>query len=161
MEIDILMDSFENTASELKRAEHSIYVSLKYTRTQDVLENIIERLTNTLSNLIEFLVLLKSEEPFPKNKKLDLFKEMYPDEIGKEILKYYNLLKVIKKRRKTVINQYRRHIKLVVELEPMIFYIVDLDSVEENYKLIKGFVDYAHKLFLETKREELNNINLI
>ncbi|MEM2115613.1 MAG: hypothetical protein QW524_01450 [Candidatus Woesearchaeota archaeon] len=149
MDFESLVDSFENTNSELKRAEHSIYVSLKYTRTQDILETIIERLCNTLSNLIDFLIMLKREEPFPKSKRIEIFLQLYEKNFAETIVRYYNLLKIVKKSKKIIVNQYRRHMKMVVEIEPLVFYIVDIDSVIENYKMIKSFVDEAHKMFIE------------
>ena len=41
---------------ELKRVEHIIYVSLKYTRTVDVLRNALNRLVSLFDFLIEVLV---------------------------------------------------------------------------------------------------------
>ena len=148
-DLDELTYAFEETVSELKRAEHSIYVSLKYTRTKDVLESILERLINTLSNLIDFLIMLKTDEEFNPAKKIDLVLELYNEPFVKDVVKYYKLLRLVKKRDKIVQNQYRRHVKMIVEIAPKIFYIVDIDSVVENYKLIKSFVEIAHQYLLE------------
>jgi len=36
-----MRESIENAVEELKRVDHSIFVSLKYTRTVDILVNIL------------------------------------------------------------------------------------------------------------------------
>ena len=43
-------ESLRNALSELKRAEHSLFVSLKYTRTVDVIKHIVERLRPDIDN---------------------------------------------------------------------------------------------------------------
>ena len=48
-----MREEFEDAKSELKRVDHLIYVSLKYTRTVDVFKSIIERLINSYGFLIE------------------------------------------------------------------------------------------------------------
>ncbi len=40
-------ESLENAADELKRAEHLMYVSLKYTRTVDMIRHLVEKLIST------------------------------------------------------------------------------------------------------------------
>ena len=41
-------DALYDAEKELKRVDHLIYVSLKYTRTVDVFKNIIKRLISTI-----------------------------------------------------------------------------------------------------------------
>ena len=50
-------EEFEQAKGELRRADHLMYVSLKYTRTVDVIKSLIMRMLNTYDNLI--LSLLK------------------------------------------------------------------------------------------------------
>ena len=55
-------DSEFNADDELKRADHMIYVTLKYTRTADVIQNIIKRLTNAYEfSILETLNKLNKE----------------------------------------------------------------------------------------------------
>ncbi len=51
-----MLDSLDNAKEELKRADHLFYVSLKYTRTVDVIKSIIERLINASAFTIEALL---------------------------------------------------------------------------------------------------------
>ena len=42
-----MREKLEEAFEELKRVDHLIYVSLKYTRTTDVLKNVIDRMITT------------------------------------------------------------------------------------------------------------------
>ena len=46
----------EEAREELKRADHLIYVSLKYTRTVDVIKSVIDRLISCLDFVIDKLL---------------------------------------------------------------------------------------------------------
>ncbi len=43
-----MLESLDLAKEEIKRADHLMYVSLKYTRTVDILKSIIERLINAI-----------------------------------------------------------------------------------------------------------------
>ena len=47
--------SVDKCYEEMKRAEHLIYVSLKYTRTVDIMKHIIDRMINASDCIIETL----------------------------------------------------------------------------------------------------------
>ena len=56
-----IADLENNIKDEIKRADHLIYVTLKYTRTVDVMKNVIKRLLSALdSGILELLEELKS-----------------------------------------------------------------------------------------------------
>ena len=77
---------------ELKRLEHIIYVSLKYTRTVDVLTNALHRLVGTFDLIIEAFLEKAREEGrlavLPKSPGLRVTKmrEQYPED--KEIARF-------------------------------------------------------------------------
>src|SRR3989338_2537682 len=117
---DYLFDAKE----ELKRLEHIIYVSLKYTRTVDVLINALNRLIGTFDLIIEaFLEKAREEghlDALPKSPGLRATKvrELYPED--KEIAKYlefYAFVRSIVKSQHQRKQEYRRHVALVVELD--------------------------------------------
>ena len=43
-----MKESFDEAIQELKRVDHLFWVSLKYTRTVDVIKHVIERLINCI-----------------------------------------------------------------------------------------------------------------
>ena len=44
-----MKEALDNAKEELKRVDHLFYVSLKYTRTADMMRHLIERLINAFS----------------------------------------------------------------------------------------------------------------
>ena len=53
-----MLEDIESAQGELQRADHMIYVTLKYTRTGDVIKNIVERLVGsmnyTITDMLEY-----------------------------------------------------------------------------------------------------------
>src|SRR3989338_6637010 len=142
---DYLLEARE----ELKRLEHIIYVSLKYTRTVDVILNAVHRLMSTYDWIIEaFLEEAKKKgtiEALPKTpplrkKKLE---ELYPDD--KEMLKYlafYAFLKKVLSSTHTKREEYRRHVALVVELNNTDLQI-NIDNLLNCERFVHQFFNYA------------------
>ena len=54
-----------NAKEDMKRISHSVYVSLKYTRTVDVIKNILKRMITTLNHVILDLLELIPEQLSP------------------------------------------------------------------------------------------------
>ena len=57
-----MQEALMNAREELKRADHLIYVSLKYTRTVDVIKSIVKRLINAFDNGIDSLLIYYKEK---------------------------------------------------------------------------------------------------
>ena len=152
---DYLLEARE----ELKRLEHIIYVSLKYTRTVDVILNAVHRLMSTYDWIIEaFLEEAKKKgtiEALPttpplRKKKLE---ELYPDD--KEMLKYlafYAFLKTVLSSTHTKREEYRRHVALVVELNNTDVEI-NIDNLLNCERFVHQFFNYAWEKIVG-KREE-------
>ena len=51
-----MKESLQDAKEELKRIDHLIYVTLKYTRTVDVFLSIIERMINSYEFIIDVLL---------------------------------------------------------------------------------------------------------
>lgn len=56
IESDIMREPLFFASQELKRAEHLLYVSLKYTRTADVMQSFIARLVACFDFIIDGLL---------------------------------------------------------------------------------------------------------
>jgi len=84
-----------------KRSEHSLYVSLKYTRTVDVIKNLIERYVNTLIHGIDALVQKLFEEnkiseiPETPIEKINLIRATYSD--NEELISFLDWLIFLRK----------------------------------------------------------------
>jgi len=137
---------------ELKRADHLIYVSLKYTRTADVIKNIIERFISFYDRLIlALLTKLKDEgkiEEIPDSpiEKALLAKEKFPEDIVKENIELYLLYRKITKAKYTSTQEFRRHVTMTATLNDGTVIDVDINKIYDYYKKAKEFFEYIKKL---------------
>lgn len=144
---------------ELKRLEHIIYVTLKYTRTTDVIKNALNRLISTFDFIIQaFLEDAKEKNliaDIPKSPSLksSLVTKTYPED--KTLLKFitfYAFLRDISKAKYTKREEYRRHVTMVVDFKNKTAEI-NIDSLETCEKIASQFFNYAQE-FIEGKPEE-------
>lgn len=146
----------EGIVEELKRADHLIFVSLKYTRTVDVLKHVIERFINALDIMFTAIAERLKEKgvietvPTAPVQKCNLIKEKIQDEKIQEFLNYYMRLRKINVAKFTRSTEFRRHVHMTVILENDQVIIVNIDSVTEEYHNIKEFFEYLkEKYFVE------------
>ena len=96
-----MKESFDLAVQELKRVDHLFWVSLKYTRTVDVIKHVIDRLISCIGYGLESLLKYAKEKKLvtsiPENAGLrcDLLKKIYPD--NNELLDYINFYLKLRK----------------------------------------------------------------
>ncbi len=137
---------------ELKRVEHIIYVSLKYTRTTDVLRNALLRFISFFDLLIHSHMIRAKEEGLidriPKSPalKANRLAEMHAeDEQFQRFITYYFFLKELLKSNYNKINEYRRHVGMVFDFEKHSV-IINIDSLETCEYYAHKFFNYSRKL---------------
>jgi len=141
----------DNAKEELKRVDHLIYVSLKYTRTVDVLISIIERMSNAYSNIVDALIKLAvkkkkiKESPGTDFLKAEEAKKIFDDPIITENIEFYLLLRKLKNAEHLKSNEYRRHVTMTAKIEGKEIKI-DIDNITEYYKRIQDFVKYVEEM---------------
>ena len=139
----------EEAREELKRADHIIYVSLKYTRTVDVIKNLIERLINCLDFVIDRLLdkavedMLISEKPTNAGLKSNALKKAYGGQFAVLIALYIQLRKIGRAEYKKS-SEYRRHVTMTATTDEGVF-MIDIDRSKELYFKVKQFVEDAEK----------------
>ena len=75
-----MMESLNNAREEFKRCDHLLYVSLKYTRTVDVIKSLILRMLSCYDFTMDTLILKKKKDvPSQVGLKIDMVKELYSD----------------------------------------------------------------------------------
>jgi|SRR3989338_4640426 len=137
-------DSREDAKSQLKRADHLLYVTLKYTRTVDVIKSIIKRLITSFEFAVEEILEKAKDKKkikvIPKSpiERIDLLNRLSKDKKMKEYIKFYNLLKAIDKAPFKAREEYRKHVTLIT---PKIE--VDVEKVKEFYEKAKEFVEFS------------------
>ena len=153
---DYLLEARE----ELKRLEHIIYVSLKYTRTVDVIINAIKRMVNNFDLIIEaFLEKAREEEKIetlPKSPALRATRvaTLYPDdmELAKN-LTFYAFLKNILNSKHGRREEFRRHVTLIVELENSTVEMT-IDNLMNCERFMHRFFTYAWETLIGKLEED-------
>ena len=144
-------------SEELKRAEHLLYVSLKYTRTTDVIKSLVDRLIACFDYLLDGILNHKEEEDIiekvPKSPfaKIELLKKIYAkDRTMLEYVEFYSLLRKISRTKYTSSRQFRRKVTLTTEINEKkielnidimgdYFYkTLDFLRYVQNYHTLKG-----------------------
>ncbi len=109
----------DEALEELKRADHLVFVTLKYTRTADVIKNAIKRLINACDFIIiEALEHAKNKRkikaiPLTPKSRCEVLEKLIKHPDIKMFIRFYNLLKKIDKAEFTKKNEYRKHVALI------------------------------------------------
>jgi len=153
-----MKESLDDARKELKRADHLIFVSLKYTRTVDVIKNVVERLINAydfgMESLFKFAKSNKKIDAFPSAPivRADKIKELYADD--EKILNFINLYILFRKIKNAKFDralEYRRHVTMTAFLDDGEVE-VSIDIISEYFEKTKEFIDYCSAL-IEGKDE--------
>ncbi len=153
-----MKEYLDKSKSELKRADHLIFVSLKYTRTVDVIKNIVERLINAYDFGMETLFLYAKSK-----KKIDTFptaplaraesiKDLFSDD--PQITNFINLYRLFRKINTAKFSrtlEYRRHVTMTAFLDDGEIEI-GIDIISEYFEKTKEFIDYCGKM-IEVKND--------
>jgi len=138
---------------ELKRADHLIFVTLKYTKTVDVIKNTIHRLINAFDFGVIYAL-----EYFKKQKKLkdiplsplsraQILKKLTARRPEmRDFLDFYFLLKRIDRAEYTKREEYRKNVALTV-LDNDEAFTVDITRLLEFYDRTHQFVIFVEEKF--------------
>ena len=152
-------ETLHNALSELKRADHSIFVSLKYTRTVDVIKNIIERLISTIDFGFELLLLhakkvkkIADVPPLPRLK-IDAIRTLYADDPTIiNFVEFYLKLKKIDKARFDRAQEYRRHVTMTAHLDEGPVEIT-IDIINDYFERTKEFIYHVKTVISGVKND--------
>lgn len=145
-----LQEIYHDAVQELKRVDHMIYVSLKYTRTVDVLQSLIERMIASFDFQLDLILENFKEkgtiESYQKSPglKCNTIRENTEDETIRELLDFYLLLRRLTRAEYDTINEYKRHVGMVVTHADGSELIVNIDLVTEYYHRMKDYLKYVH-----------------
>ena len=156
-----MKESFDLAVQELKRVDHLFWVSLKYTRTVDVIKNVIERLINCIGFGLEALLKYAKEKKLvssvPENAGLrcDLLKETFPDNLEiTDYINFYLRLRKLSKAEYSKREEFRRHVTMIATIDKGEVVEVNIDILKEYYDRTKGFIALVKKIINEEKEEE-------
>ncbi|MEM4263814.1 MAG: hypothetical protein QW666_02890 [Candidatus Woesearchaeota archaeon] len=129
----------------LCRAENCLNVSLKQTRTKDVLLILLDLLVETFKNGFEELV---KGEKFSSDKEMfDSIRKKHGDLFDKHIKTYELLRKMKASKEMKVEEEYRRHVRIIFDNK----LTLDIDKGGEYLKEAKEFAQLVLKTIVNTK----------
>ena len=143
-----MKEALDNAITELKRVDHLFYVSLKYTRTVDMMKHMVERLISTFSFGIESLLKHAKEEKkiseIPANEGLryKLLMETFPDDELTDYVNLYLRLRKIIRAKYTKREEFRRHVTMTATLDNGEIVEVNIDVLKEYYEKTKDFIKF-------------------
>ncbi len=150
-------EHLQSAGSELRRVDHLIYVSLKYTRTVDVIRNTVMRLIETYDfGALALLMHLKSknklkEVPSSPGMKVEVLQQKLPDSYVKDSLDFYMMLRKVIKSDYTKREEYRRHVTMTTLFDDGSTLEIDIDKLEVYYDKTKEFIRYIGNLVIGKK----------
>lgn len=150
-----MKESLDNARGELKRVDHSIYVSLKYTRTVDMFKRILERLINacefTMDALLKFAKKEKQLKELPTFSGLKYAKvtKLFADDTQiVDYIEFYSMLKKINRATYTSSREFRRHVTMTTIIDGKKMEI-KIEQMYEYYQKTKEFIDYVEQMIEE------------
>ncbi|MDP6600426.1 MAG: hypothetical protein QF798_03255 [Candidatus Woesearchaeota archaeon] len=152
-------EALDNAKEELKRVDHLFYVSLKYTRTADMMRHMVERLISTFSFGIESLLKYAKEQKkidnIPNNPVMDskLMMKTFTDEEIANYMDLYLRLRKIMKANYSKREEYRRHVTMICTIDNGRVEEVNIDILKEYYGTAKNFINYVERI-VEGKEED-------
>jgi len=155
-----MKESFDQAIQELKRVDHLFWVSLKYTRTVDVIKHVIERLINCIGFGLEALLKYAKEKnlathiPVNAGLRCDLLKKTYPENLElADYINFYSRLRKLSKAEYTRREEFRRHVTMIATIDKGEVVEVNIDSLKEDYEKTKNFIAFVKKIIDEEKEE--------
>jgi hypothetical protein len=147
-----MVENLNNAKEELKRVDHLIYVSLKYTRTVDVLINIMIRMIDAYDFKMESLLdyaqkkgLIASKPETPREKGNLLKKTFKEDEKIRDNIDLYFLLRKLVKTSHTKESEYRRHVAMRAFVDGK-EEVVNIDNITNYYHFQLDFLNYVREM---------------
>ena len=141
----------EEIIQEKISADHLLYVSLKYTKTCDVITNLLIRwrkmIDTSIDSIIKHAKKKKKISSIPSNpiKKIEQVKKLFKkDKNFLEVINMYGMFRKIEELRKERIGEFRKNVTLRV------FYRGK--EININLELLKVYADKLEKFISTTKQ---------
>ncbi len=147
----------ERIIKEKISADHLLYVSLKYTKTCDVILNLINRWTIMLDNAVQGMLekLKKNKKiksiPLAPRQKIELIKlslKKSPEVM--KTMELYEFFKRIENLRTIREGEFRKDVRLRI-IDGETETIINLDKLKEYSAILESFISYVKQFLLSTK----------
>ena len=151
-----MSEILEKIMKEKISSDHLLYVSMKYTKTCDVMINLLKRwkimIDYAFDGLLEKAKKKKKIKKIPTAPKLkvDLIKEVFkktPEVM--EAVKEYEMFKLIDVLKKNKAGEFRKGVCLTITYQGEEIR-VDLDKLKEYSEILERFINFT-KIYLTSK----------
>ena len=147
------MSTLNDAKGEIQRADHLLFVTLKYTRTIDVMKNVIARLANAFDNaVIHALEVLKKKRkikiiPLSPVSRAELLRDLNKrDVMILDALNTYFFLRKVANAEYTKKEEFRKNVTLTVMHKDEAIE-VNIKTLEDYYNKTKEFIDYINEKY--------------
>ncbi len=156
-----MKEAYDLAVQELKRVDHLFWVSLKYTRTVDVIKHVIDRIISCMSYGFESLLKYAQDKKLvtniPDNAGLrcELLRKTFPDNAELiEYINFYTLLRKLSKAEYTKKEEFRRHVAMIATIDKGEIIEISIDTLKEYYEKTKEFIRLVKRTINEEKEEQ-------
>ncbi len=143
-----MIETLEEAGEELKRADHLTYVSLKYTRTADVLMNTLSRMIDAYELLIAALLTYAKDTkqlqaiPTSPLEKGNLVKKLFQQQEIQDNVDLFFLMRKIFRAPYDKEQEYRRHVAIITSIDGR-EEIVNIDIITQYLEFEKNFYGFV------------------
>lgn len=149
------MEDDDTAIEEIKRADHSLYVTLKYTKTVDVIKSTIKRLIAALEYSVSDILNIMKDKKKIKNipdtpvSRFEILPSVFKRDkvMYKTMQDYLNLYYLLRKLDKSTYKareEYRKNLTLITpDMDVNIVLLILM------FKKTKEFVKFAYELSME------------
>jgi len=141
----------ESIIQEKISADHLLYVSLKYTKTCDVIKNLLLRWRRMIETAIEQLLKHAKKKkkisnlPVSPVKQIDAIKDLFKkDKEFLEVIEFYEMLRKIDELRQERIGEFRKNVCLKI--------LYQGKEINVNLEQLKIYADMLEKFISTTKQ---------
>ena len=146
-----MLEHDSDAKQELRRADHLLYVTLKYTKTTDVIKNIIRRLINACDySILDILEYLKEkgridEIPLTPLSRAEEIKKRFRKLEVIDFINFYLDLKKIDRAEYTRKEEFKKNVRLIVMDEEEESYEINIVKLYEFYERAVEFIRYVEE----------------
>ena len=141
----------ENIIQEKISADHLLYVSLKYTKTCDVIKNLLLRwrkmIETAIDSILKHAKKKKKISAVPGNpvKKIEAMKKLFKkDNNIMETIEFYEMLRKVEELRQERIGEFRKNVCLKIMYRG--------EEINVNLEQLKIYADMLEKFISTTKQ---------
>ena len=145
--------NMEEIIQEKISADHLLYVSLKYTKTGDVIINLILRWKSLINRCFDALLneakkrkKIKVVPSIPKQR-IETLKELFKSNADViKVVELYEFFNKIQALEKNVEHEYRKHLTLNVFYNGQ-WVAIDMEKLKEYSALLENFISFVKQSF--------------